>query len=190
MTLALPLDLMRAKRQQMAEELYQNVYDAMVKSASKPEVAYALSGRLYIADSGWLLLSVPNAVVRGLFDALAEPGIELPVRPNGSLNAHVSVLTPEEVKQIGGPEKITERGHSFKYTLGAVKCVKPRNYDGISKVWYVAVNSPELQAVRKSYGLSPMPNDNKHEFHITIAVRKVKVLHDGPISKTEPVGVK
>ena len=39
---------------------------------------YPLSGRLYRSKTGWLLLSVPNALVRGVYDAMTAPGAELP----------------------------------------------------------------------------------------------------------------
>jgi hypothetical protein len=76
------------------------------KTAAAP---YNMSGRLYLAKSGWLLLSVPNAFVRGVFDALTAPGAELPTTglmnvPNVDgdvLNAHISVMTPDEVESIG-----------------------------------------------------------------------------------------
>ena len=162
--------------------LYEKVKDFLQKQAFQPETTYSLSGRLYMSDTGYLLLSVPNAVVRGLFDALDEHGIELPVKENGTLNAHISVMRPEEVEKIGGPDKITERGHSYKYNLGAVKCVKPAG-GMFSKVWYVVVNSPDLQALRRTYGLASLPKENKHEFHITLAVRKTKVMSNNSVAK-------
>ena len=149
---------------------------------------HALTGRLYVSKSGWLLLSVPNALVRGLYDALMAPGAELPRAgtlnvPNvasDTLNAHISVMTADEVKQIGA-DKINERGHTASYSLGQLKEITPRNIDGVSKVWALQITSPMLAAIRKSYGLSPFLND--HPFHITVAVRRKKVLQDNNVSK-------
>jgi hypothetical protein len=151
--------------------------------------SYPLAGRLYLAKSGWLLLSVPNALVRGVFDALTEPGAELPTAgvfnvPNvkGDLvNAHISVLTAAEVASIGA-DKINERGHMFGYTLGGLKEIDVKNVDGVSKVWAIQVSSPGLSALRKSYGLSALPNDD-HPFHITVAARRKGVLLDNGKSK-------
>ena len=150
---------------------------------------YPLAGRLYLAKSGWLLLSVPNALVRGVFDALTEPGAELPTAgvfnvPNvkGDLvNAHISVMTADEVSSIGA-DKINERGHMFGYTLGGLKEIDVKNVDGVSKVWAVQVSSPALASLRKSYGLSALPNDD-HPFHITVAARRKGVLLDNGKSK-------
>ena len=144
--------------------------------------SYPLSGRLYLAKSGWLLLSVPNALVRGVFDALSEPGTELPTAgvfnvPNVDahiVNAHISVMNADEVAAIGA-DKINERGHMFGYTLGGLKELNVKNVDGVSKVWAVQVASPALSALRKSYGLSALPN-NDHPFHITVAAHRKGVL--------------
>jgi hypothetical protein len=103
---------------------------------------YPLSGRLYLAKSGWLLLSVPNALVRGVYDALSVPGAELPKAglmnvPNVDaelLNAHISVMTADEVAKVGA-DKINERGHSFGYALGHMREIDVRGVAGLSKVW-------------------------------------------------------
>lgn len=150
---------------------------------------YPLAGRLYLAKSGWLLLSVPNALVRGVFDAMAAPGTELPLAgvmnvPNvgdGVLNAHISVMTADEVNKVG-VDNINERGHMFAYRLGGMKEIAVKNVDGVSKVWVIEVSSPELTALRKSYGLSPLPNGD-HPFHITVACRRKKVLQDNDVRK-------
>lgn len=141
--------------------------------------SYGLAGRLYKSNNGFVLLSVPNAIVRGAFDALDEPGIELP--PSGPnedrLNAHITVMRPEEID----PDKVTERGHTFRYTLGPLKSFNPEGWADMSKCWVIEVKSPELQKLRKSYGLSNLPNG--HEFHITVAVRRKNVLGPNEVAK-------
>jgi predicted double-glycine peptidase len=164
-------------------KLYDVAYThiGQVKTAGAPTVAHCLSGRLYLSKSGWLLLDVPTAIVRGTFDALHEVGAELPKHSNGTLEAHVSVMTADEVKRIGA-DKIDERGHSYKYTLGPLKEVEPKGWDEMSKCWFIEISSPELRNLRKSYGLSPLPYGD-HEFHATVAVRRKKVLRHNDIKK-------
>lgn len=158
------------------------------KQASAPTLSYGLKGKLYLSNSGWVMLQVPNAIVRGAFDALGEPGVELPTNSSGVLNAHISVIRPEELEAAGiDPEKLSERGHTFSYTLGAIKEVKPAGWADVAKVWFIEVHSPELKALRKSYGLTPLPNDNKYEFHITFAVRKTGVLQSNGRRKAASV---
>jgi ADP-ribose pyrophosphatase YjhB (NUDIX family) len=173
-----------------ASPLYEigNAHGWLSKSSKTADTEYHLSGRLYLAKSGWLLLSVPNALVRGVFDAMSHAGAELPLAgtmnvPNVDkelLNAHISVMTAADVEAIGA-NKINERGHSFKYALGHVKELTPNNIDGVSKVWAIQISSPELSALRKSYGLSALPKDEP--FHITVAVRRKNVLRENDVSK-------
>lgn len=166
-----------------------NAFGWLYRGNKQAAMNYPLSGRLYCAKSGWLLLSVPNALVRGVFDALSAPGTELPLAgvmnvPNVDadvLNAHISVMNAAEVSSIGC-DKINERGHMFSYRLGGMKEINVKNVDGVSKVWAIQVYSPELMALRKSYGLSPLMNGD-HAFHITVAVRRKHVLQDNGVSK-------
>lgn len=152
------------------------LHPVVAKQAGGTSRSYSMAGRLYASKSGWILLSVPNSLVRGAFDALDEQGLALPTKGDGTLNAHISVMRPEEIEQIGGIDKIVERGHSFHYTLGEVRTVVPSGWKEMAKVWMIEAQSPELKKLRASYGLSPLPNENKFKFHITIAVRKKGVL--------------
>jgi len=151
-----------------------------MSSSDRPAATCALAGRLYKSRSGWILLAVPNALIRGAFAALDEPGLELPP----GLNAHISVIRPEELETLAsGADSVTERGHMFRYNLGPIKTVAPAGWSEMSRVWFVEVHSPELQQLRRSYGLTPLPNDNKFKFHITLAVRRKGVLQNNTQSK-------
>lgn len=155
----------------------------LCKSAGTPETSQSLAGTLYLSRGNWLLLTVPNALGRGAFAALSEQGIELPTNSAGLYNAHISVFRPEELEKIGGPDKISERGKTFRYTLGPVKTVKPDGWAGVERVWFIQVHSPELERLRRSYGLSSLPNDDEYRFHITFAVRKSRVLGRNTVTK-------
>ena len=143
-----------------------------------------LTGRLVKSDSGYLLLEVPNALVRGLYAALNVPGVELPLH-QGRLNAHISVFRPEEVEQLGGADKVTEVGKQFNYRIGALRECNPYGWEGVDRVWMVSVVSPELAKLRVSYGLPPLPRKGRNElaFHITVAIRRKGVLRRSPMSK-------
>lgn len=178
-------------REPLASQTEYNIGNAigwLSRGEKQAATNHALAGRLYVAKSGWLLLSVPNALVRGVYDAMTAPGAELPRAgtlnvPNVAsdlLNAHISVMNADEVKKIGA-ENINERGHMVGYSLGALKEITPRNIAGVSKVWALQVSSPMLSAIRKSYGLPPLLNG--HAFHITVAVRRKSVLNNNTVSK-------
>jgi hypothetical protein len=161
-------------------------YTFGLKLAADAEQAINLAGTFFVSehkDRPWGLLSVPNAMVRGVYQAMNEPGAELPVS-GGELDAHISVMRPEEIAQLGGPSKLlNDRGKQFNYTLRRLESVNPAGWDEMSKVWMLRVYSPELQDLRKSYGLTAKPKDNKFDFHITVAVRRKHVLSRGEVSK-------
>lgn len=150
---------------------------------------YDLGGRLYASSGGWVMLSVPNSLGRGVFDALSVTGLELPTQYEGGYNAHISVIRPEELRDIGGPEKITERGHQFGYTITGLKSTTPSGWADVSKVWFLTVKSPDLESLRKSYGLSATPNMGQFEFHITCAIRRRNILRANTLSKAAAASV-
>lgn len=142
-------------------------------------LSYGLSGRLVFTNKGWLVLTVPNALGRGAFDALHEVGAEFPDEP---YSAHISVFSPEDISKIGGAEKISERGHTFSYTLGSIRVASPSGWN-VSKLWYIEIRSPELEQLRRSYGLSSTPGGNDFPFHVAFAVRRRGVLRENDIAK-------
>lgn len=159
---------------------------ALFKSGTSSD----LKGKLYLSQSGFLLLSVPNAIGRGAFDALREPGVELPTT-DGRYNAHITVMRPDEIRELGGPNKLTERGHEFSFTLGKIRDFNPIGWTEMSRCWVIEVKSPELKKLRTSYGLPPLPvhpkNGQAMDFHITFAVRRNGVLSENAKSKAPPV---
>ena len=145
-------------------------------------LCYALQGRLVLSSSGWYLLEVPNDLGNGLFKALNEPGVEQPTSHSERYNAHVSVIRPEELEEIGGPDKVTQRGQTFSFNIGPVReIINPAGWSEVSKVWAADIMSPSLMAMRRGLGLGPP----KYPFHLTIAVRKrtrrakvASIIHD------------
>jgi 8-oxo-dGTP pyrophosphatase MutT (NUDIX family) len=166
-------------------ELGEATYLLSKSAADKPKTSYGLKGKLYASSTGWILLSVPNAIGRGAFDALNAPGTELPaLSEEKGYNAHISVIRPEELEAAGlTPDDITERGKEFSYTLGPVRDVNPSGWGEMSRVWFIEVKSPELKTLRKTYGLTPLPKNNEHQFHISFAVRRTGVLGKNPTKK-------
>ncbi|NDE18498.1 hypothetical protein EBZ80_26690 [bacterium] len=70
----------------------------------------------------------------------------------------------------------------FGYTLSGLKEITPDGGGHISKVWAIQVSAPTLATLRKSYGLSALPNGD-HPFHITVAVRRKGILLDNGKAK-------
>lgn len=177
---ALPEEFLERRDYELGEAL-----GYLAKAAGDAVPTYSMAGKLYVSKSGWGLLSVPNALVRGVFDALHEVGLELPPSgPNEQLNAHISVLRKDELDRIGGPEKLSERGHTFRFQLGNLKKCKPDGWDEMSEVYFLEVTSPELTKLRNSYGLGPP----KHPYHVTVACRRKKITHNNDVKKAAGTG--
>jgi len=155
------------------------------KIAADTETVYNLGGKLFYAeDTDYLMLSVPNALVHGVFAAMVEPGVELPLFSTGKpLSAHITVMTPTDLAAIGGAGKVKERGQQFRYSLGRLKQVRPDGWPGVVRCFFVTVHSPELQALRRSYGLSALPRDGQGEFHITTGIIRRGVLGNNTTAK-------
>jgi hypothetical protein len=163
------------------------------KIASDGVPAYNLAGMFYVTkfkDRDWAHLSVPNALVHGIFSAMHESGIELPPsESDGRMDAHITVMRPEEIALLGGPERLKgDRGKTFKYTIGRLMAINPGGWKEMSKAWVLRVHSPELQELRRSYGLSSLPNQGTYDFHITVAVRRTRVLGRNEVSKVPTTG--
>lgn len=176
-------DKTNIKLSQAYDRMAYDLGEAAVLLKEAAVKTHALSGELYGSSKGALLLSVPNALVRGAFSALDENGLVLPNQ--AKFNAHIVVMTPEEVSKIGGLTKITERGKHFHYNLGPLHEGPVTNSFDFSKVWFLSVASPELAQLRKTYGLDSGPG--KHGFNIVVAMRKLGVLGRNEISKLASV---
>jgi hypothetical protein len=148
----------------------------MNKKAEHTSV-HALAGRLQAGPSGNLELTVPSSLIKGVFDALDEPGAEFVVR-NNRTECAIKVMTKEEVDKLGGTSHITERGHSYHYTLGPiVELPATGDYD---KLWAISIKSDDLENIRKSYGLETSPQLG---FYIPVGCKKKKVTEDNAVSK-------
>ena len=159
---------------------YGQAHGYMNKNAEHTSV-HALAGRLQAGPNGNLELTVPSSLIKGVFDALDEPGAEFVVR-NNRTECAIKVMTKEEVDKLGGTSHITERGHSYHYTLGPiVELPATGDYD---KLWAISIKSDDLEAIRRSYGLETSPQLG---FYIPVGCKKKKVTEDNEVSKLASV---
>lgn len=137
----------------------------------------ALSGRLQAGPNGGIELTVPASLIKGVFDALHEPGAEFVVRNNRTESA-IKVMTKAEVDKLGGQDKVTERGHSYNYTLGPI--VELPASGAYDKLWAISVSSANLEDIRRSYGLETSPQLG---FYIPVGIKKKNVTEENKVSK-------
>lgn len=137
------------------------------------EEAYTLSnhGVLTQKANGFVYLDVSNDFINTLAPLLEMPG-ELRVLPTAkrSLGAHISVFVEDEnIVPL-------ELGQTFSFQVIEVRSLVIHTRDGLKKLWVIAVESPELEALRQSYGCSPKLKG--HDFHITLGKQMPKVTKE------------
>lgn len=139
---------------------------SLYKLAGHREKAW-LSGTLHRTHDGFVYLNVSNDIINGFFRGLDEEGVVQPPyrepKYNG-IGAHISVMDPEEMEG----RTLSELGKKFKYQVSGIFTVDPQR-GKMQRIWALEVQSPELEELRRRYGLPPKLRG--HDFHITFAVR-------------------
>jgi hypothetical protein len=113
--------------------------------------------------SGFVYLKVDDHYIDQLFPLLHNPEYRKPPyfrRPNAP-GAHISVIYSDE-----HVHKIKELGQTFSFKILDITAVPPKTQEFV----VIQIESPELEALRVKYGLSPLLKG--HPFHITIAKKK------------------
>jgi DNA-directed RNA polymerase beta subunit len=127
----------------------------------------------------WVYLDVHRGLVDAAFDSLKDQGMECERTPNA---AHITVVRSSEADELiskHGPIKwkgVAKDGMPVRFALNRMVSLSPEGWKDIDRVWFLEVDSPDLQKYRKELGLSPLPisEETGHEFrfHITFAVHR------------------
>ena len=120
----------------------------------------------------YVYLNISNNVVNGLVSLIDYEGVEKPpydLKSFNNVGAHISVIGTSEYED-NDLRCIQEVGKEFNFTFKNIKSTNPDGWDEMKKVYFVQVKSPELEKLRKKYGLPKLIDG--HEFHITIGVEK------------------
>jgi len=142
-------------------------------------ISVPLKGTLEQTNDGFVYLNLSNDVIHGLFTLIDEEGIEKPPYDKGKYNglgAHISVMNQDEFKE---ETKIKEIGREFSFKLGKFYSTEPEGWDEMERVWFVSVISPELEKLRKKYGLPQTYKGLNHDFHFTCAIKKKRKKQAG-----------
>ena len=118
-------------------------------------------GSLKLKENGFVYLDVPNTFITEIIPLLDYPGI-LRARPTASrsMGAHISVF--HEMENVVPDELGTE----FSFELKEIRSFTLHTRDGLKKLWVIAVDAPQLEALRESYGLPPKLKG--YDFHVTL----------------------
>ena len=128
-----------------------------------------LAGTLKQTNKGFLYLDIANEYITSIIPFFDDPSIDLPPYYSGEFcdGAHIAIATPDEEKKLFTPIPV---GDAFSFSVTG--CYRANLlFDVKNKyVWYLTIASEELQELRTSVGLSPLPNGES--FYITLAYKK------------------
>lgn len=132
-----------------------------------------LQGVIRQTKDAFLYLSVSSDFVYKLYPLVSSKGMSHPPYFNmrKSVGAHISIIKSAEANFIGIDE-FKEVGLRIPFSLRDVNTTNPESWHNMERVWYINVVSPQLEMIRKRYGLSELIDG--HSFHITFACRRKK----------------
>lgn len=134
----------------------------------------------------WVLLEVHKGLCEAAFHNLKAEGVEAETHYD---HPHISVLRPEEVdkikKQFGVQWRgAVKEGTTMRFRLEKMVSLVPHGWPDMARVWFLEVESPDLQKFREDLGFHYLPKkeslDHEMRFHITFAVlrNQSKKAHD------------
>ena len=128
-------------------------------------------GTLKQNKDNFVYLDVSNDLINGFYRSMEESAQKTPYdkKSFNNVGAHISVIGTDEFNESEISD-IKEIGNDFSFQLKDVKSVNPSSWGEMERVWFIEVESTELEELRKKYGLSKKLDG--HEFHITFAVKE------------------
>ena len=140
-----------------------------IASNKNRKISVPLFGIVKKTIDGFIYVKISNDVINGMFSMIDEDGIEKPPYNTNEMNnvgAHISLIHSDEFPK---DDIFTDSGRKVSFKLGNFYSVKPDGWDEVKRVWFLEVESPDMESIRSKYGLSKKKDG--HEFHLTIAVK-------------------
>jgi hypothetical protein len=134
-------------------------------------IQFKQKGILKQKDNGYLYVEVARDFIAEALPLIDAPGKIVPPRHYTSkkgIGAHISVMYENE-QILNEIWEIKELGQEFTFTVMELRTVKLNKSNKMQKLWLIAVDAPELEKLRESYGLPPKLQG--HDFHITIGTQ-------------------
>ncbi len=134
-------------------------------------IQYEQTGILKQKPNGYLYLDVTNDYIAESLPLIQAQGKLVPPRhfvSKKGIGAHISVMYENE-QILNEIWEIKELGQSYTFQILELRTVKLQKDNQVKKLWLIAISSPELEALRESYGLPPLLKN--HDFHITIGTQ-------------------
>ncbi len=142
----------------------------IMKKLSNPELIaaatqFATNGKLAISANNLVYLDIDDAYIHRLFPLLQNQQIKKPdYFSKGSAGAHITVIYPEENKNIN----VKELGQEYSFAIKEMVAAEI----GVKTYYVLLVKSPSLLQLRRKYKLPDALCFKGYaiDFHITIGV--------------------
>jgi hypothetical protein len=133
-------------------------------------------GILKQKENGYLYLEVTRDFIAKTLPLIEIQGRIAPPKHYSSkrgIGAHISVIYENELIQ-NEIWAIQELGQSFPFKIKELRTIKLTKDGRIKKLWLLAVEAPELEKLRASYGLPHLLKG--HDFHITLGTQMPRIV--------------
>lgn len=127
-----------------------------------------IKGRLMQTEDGFLYIDLPDELLEAFTAMIDDPKAKKPpyhTKKMNNVGAHVSVAYKDEMED----KEVKELGDEFYCGIKGFVSLDPEGWNEMDRVWFLELDAPELEDLRKSYGLSKKLNG--HEFHATVCVK-------------------
>lgn len=127
----------------------------------------------------WVYVEVHKGLMDAARDSMRSEGIEIDKTPN---DPHITLLRSSEAQELidrygeGKWKGAAKDGKHIRFALRRIVSLIPDGWDGVDRVWFIEVESPDLRKYRTDLGFNELPRGdkgNEHRFHITFAIHKI-----------------
>jgi DNA-directed RNA polymerase beta subunit len=128
----------------------------------------------------WVYVETHGGLVDAALESLKSEGFQVDRTPN---DPHITLVGSDETQELidkYGETKwkgAAKDGTKVRFALSRLVNLVPSGWEGVDRVWFIEVDSPDLRKYRTDLGFDPLPkgdNGNEHRFHITFAVHRPK----------------
>lgn len=134
------------------------------KIASASPKAVWLEGELKQQRDGFVYVDVPDSIIAPFMRMLPKE-VEHPDSASDKFSgAHITVMGKSELDG----KRLTEVGTTIRFQLMGLASVKPDGWEGVKEVFFLQVDSPDLEKLRQKYDLSK--KHKGHDYHITVGL--------------------
>ncbi len=156
--------------------LFIPVFAADYQVENQPQVIeqvlqFEQKGILKQKANGYLYLDVSNDYIKFALPLIEAAGKLIPPSHYTSkkgIGAHISVIYENE-QILNEIWEIAELGQEYSFTVKELRTVKLNKNNQIKKLWLLAVDAPDLERLRESYGLRSKLQG--HDFHISLCTQ-------------------